>query len=113
MVDDVPDIRFFCRIVLESGGHQVTEAGTVEEAITALDAARPDGVLLDIRLPGRDGWDVLQEVRERDDLQGLTVIVCSAHAGPEDQRRAEEEGASGFLGKPFQPQELLKLFARP
>ncbi|HSV39456.1 MAG TPA: response regulator [Nocardioidaceae bacterium] len=111
IVDDVPDIRLFCRVVLEGGGHEVTEASTVDEAIKALESTPLDGVLLDIRLFDREGWDVLKVVRDREDLRGTRVIVCSAHAGPGDQRRAVEEGAAGFLGKPFMPKELLRVFA--
>ena len=114
VVDDVADIRLLCRIVLESGGHQVSEAETGEGALATLQpspgSAMPDCVLLDINLPGIDGWEVLRQIHERPDLGPVKVIAFSAHASPAEERKAAQEGASGFLRKPFTPDDLLAVF---
>jgi CheY-like chemotaxis protein len=110
IVDDMEDIRFLCRLVLEGAGHQVLEAASAEDALEILDGTRPDAILLDIRLPGMDGWDVLRILRARDDLPGIRVIVCSAHASKSEQSRAASEGAVGFLNKPFPMKELVRIF---
>jgi CheY-like chemotaxis protein len=110
IIDDMEDIRFLCRLVLEGAGHEVIEAATAEDALGILDDTSPDAILLDIRLPGLDGWDVLRILRARDDLPRIKVIVCSAHASKSEQSRAHAEGASGFLNKPFPMKELVRVF---
>jgi CheY-like chemotaxis protein len=110
VVDDMEDIRFLCRLVLEGAGHDVLEAATAEDALEILDGTTPDAILLDIRLPGMDGWEVLRILKGRDDLAGIKVIVCSAHASKSEQSRAHSEGAVGFLSKPFPMKELVRLF---
>jgi CheY-like chemotaxis protein len=110
VVEDMEDIRFLCRLVLEGAGHEVTEAASAEDALAILDTARPDGMLLDLRLPGMDGWDVLRILRTREELSQIKVVVCSAHASLSERGRAESEGASGFLTKPFPMKELVKIF---
>ena len=116
IVEDEPDIRLLCRLVLERGGHQVIEAENAERGLAVLDDddpdhADPDYVVLDIRMPGMSGWDMLEQVRDDPRHGGLKVIICSAHAGPADQRRAAAEGAYAFLAKPFLPEQLLDLVA--
>ena len=111
IVDDMEDIRFLCRLVLEGAGHDVIEAATAEDALALLDGTTiPDAILLDIRLPGMDGWEVLRILKGRQDLAGIKVIVCSAHASKSEQSRAQAEGAVGFLSKPFPMKELVRLF---
>ena len=110
LVDDMDDIRFLCRLVLEGAGHEIIEAASAEDALEILDGTRPDGILLDLRLPGMDGWEVLRILRARGDDPPIKVIVCSAHASKSEQNRAQEEGAAGFLNKPFPMKELLNAF---
>ncbi len=111
LVEDEADIRLLCRIALEGGGHEVREADSGDAALALLATTLPDVVLLDIQLPGVSGWVVLAHIRADPRLRGVKVIVCSAHAGPRDQRRATADGAFAFLPKPFLPAELLKLVA--
>ena len=110
IVDDMEDIRFLCRLVLEGAGHEVIEAASAEDALEILDGTSPDAILLDIRLPGMDGWEVLRILRAREDLTRIKVVVCSAHASKSEQSRAHAEGAVGFLSKPFPMKELVRLF---
>jgi CheY-like chemotaxis protein len=107
VVDDAPDIRLLARLLLEKGGHQVTEAGTAEEALLVMAAHRPDVLLLDIQLPGTDGWELLQDLRAKEWLDRTQVVLFSAHVDPREFRRAEQEGASGYLVKPFTAEQLL------
>lgn len=112
VVDDVDDIRLLCRIVLERAGHEVAEARTAQEALSALRDVTPDYMLLDIRMPGMSGWDMLARVRDGGMLAHTRVIVCSAHAGPAEERRARVDGAYAFLAKPFTPLDLLAVIGR-
>jgi CheY-like chemotaxis protein len=110
VVDDTEDIRFLCRLVLEGAGHEVTEASSAEDALDQIETTRPDGILLDIGLPGMNGWDVLRILRTREELSEVRVIVCSAYASRSERERARTEGAAGFLTKPFPMKELVRIF---
>jgi CheY-like chemotaxis protein len=107
VVDDSADIRLLARTLLRRAGHQVREAGSAEEALTLIEAAPPDVVLLDLQLPGMDGWGLLAELREQGRLERTRVILFSAHVDPAELRRAPNEGASAYLVKPFTAQDLL------
>ncbi|MBA3741333.1 response regulator [Sporichthya sp.] len=109
VVDDAPDIRLLARLLLERAGHQVAEAATAEAALDVLADGRPDVILLDLQLPGMDGWGLLADLRRRDWLRHTGVVLFSAHVDPREFRRAELEGASGYLVKPFTGPELLSI----
>ena len=109
VVDDEPDIRFLARIVLQQADYLIVEAESGEEAMAVLAAQQDDIVLLDLRMPGLDGWGVLEAMKAKHLLEQLPVLMVSAHADPAMARRAVEEGCSGFLSKPFRPAALLKV----
>jgi CheY-like chemotaxis protein len=105
VVDDEPSLRALLRGVLRIAGYDVREAASGEEALEILDRETPDAVLLDILLPGIDGWEVLDRLKPR--LATLPVLVLSASTGPMAYARAEAAGCRGFVEKPFQVQELI------
>lgn len=107
VVDDEPDIRVLARVTLQSAGFEVVEAGTGEDAISMVKASAPDVMLLDVRLPGMDGWAVLESLRESEALAELPVVVFSAHEMGEATIKAREMGSVGFIAKPFMPEELV------
>ena len=108
VVDDAADIRLLARLLLERGGYRVTEAPTAEDALEMLADFRPEVILLDLQLPGMDGWALLRDLRERGSLDRMRVVLFSAHVNPAEFRRAESEGASGYLIKPFTAEGLLE-----
>lgn len=80
-----------------------------EDGPSGLDAVRtdaPDLLILDIGLPGMDGWQVLNHIRSDQATRSLPVVVLTAHAEEESRRRADEGGADAFVTKPFQPNEF-------
>ena len=107
LVEDEPDIRMMARFMLEGAGHAVHEAGTGQEAIAALARTPFDVLVLDIRLPDMDGWEVLRHVRAQEGLADVPVLVMSAHSSGETRARARVEGCDGYLVKPFREGELL------
>jgi CheY-like chemotaxis protein len=115
VAEDELDIRSLARLLLELAGHHVLEAEDGDSALELLSAEREvDVVLLDLRLPGRDGWEVMSELRSNGRLNnGLRVVVFSAQIEPKDYERAEKEGASGYLSKPFSEDDLLAAVAGP
>jgi len=104
VVDDDETIRAVVRRLAELGGAEVAEAATGEEALRELYTGRPDIVVLDIDLPGLDGWQVLERIRQ---LADLPVVMLSAHADELEKVRALHAGADDYVTKPFGPQELL------
>jgi CheY-like chemotaxis protein len=107
VVEDEPDIRLTTRLMLEGAGYAVTEASTGKEALSKLSEQRPDVVLLDIRLPDVEGWDVLRSMRSSASLGDVPVLIMSAHTGGDFQERAALEGSEGYLVKPFRESDLI------
>jgi CheY-like chemotaxis protein len=107
VVDDDPDIRVLARVTLQSAGFNVLEASSGSEALMAIDTQGPDGILLDIRMPGMDGWEVLDRLRQLDRLDDLRVVVFSAHEMASAPAKVREKGGVGYLPKPFMPEELV------
>jgi CheY-like chemotaxis protein len=107
VVDDTADTRLLARVLLERAGYVVEEAATAEDALDVLADERPDVILLDLQLPGMDGWSLLSDLRRRQWLECTRVVLFSAHVDPREFLRAEREGASGYLVKPFTAAQLL------
>lgn len=112
VVEDEPDLILMVRITLEHAGYEVLEAMTGEEALAILEDNSPDAVLLDIRLPGIDGWEVLERLRGAGRLDDLPVFMCSAHTGSITADKAVEAGCRGFITKPFSPDDLIATLER-
>jgi len=106
LVDDERAIRTICRVNLEGDGLAVTEAADGAEALETVRRAHPSLVLLDVMMPGVDGWRVAEELAEDDETREIPVIFLSARAAHEDRLRAQELGAVGYVVKPFDPLEL-------
>jgi CheY-like chemotaxis protein len=112
LAEDEADIRSLARLLLEFGGHEVLEVSDGDAALALLAADDTvDVMLLDLRLPGRNGWEVMAQLRASGRLDGLRIVVFSAQIEPRDYARAESEGATGFLTKPFTEEDLLAVVA--
>jgi excisionase family DNA binding protein len=105
VVDDDTRLREYMRVNLELEGYTVREAEGAEEALRAIEDKAPDLVLLDVVMPGVDGWQLLQKLQERHG--SIPVIMFSGQVDERSAAEAEQRGARGFVGKPFDPQELL------
>jgi excisionase family DNA binding protein len=107
IVDDDPRIREFVRVNLEMDGFAVREAGSADEGLAALEDEPPDLILLDVMMPKVDGWEMLQRVRERHGVDSIQVIMFSGQVEQDGSDQAEAGGAQAYVGKPFNPQELV------
>jgi excisionase family DNA binding protein len=107
VVDDDPRLREYLRVNLEMEGYEVVEAGSADEGLAALDEEPPDLILLDVMMPGVDGWQMLSRVRERHGLGSIPVVMFSGKVDAEQASAAEAAGAQAFIGKPFDPQQLI------
>jgi DNA-binding response OmpR family regulator len=100
VVEDESPIRDLVTDSLEEEGYGLEVAASVEEAELRIAEEPPDLILLDLRLPGRSGWDFLRQRHDDPKLAAIPVLVVSA--APEDRLlEAKELGADGFLSKPF------------
>ena len=107
VVDDEPDITALVAYHLARAGYLVTTAASGSEAIRAAKEARPDLVILDLMLPGISGYDILAELRSREETRDVGVILLTARREEADRIRGLSLGADDYLTKPFSPQELI------
>jgi excisionase family DNA binding protein len=108
IVDDDPRLREFVRVNLEMDGYVVREAGNAAEGFEALEQERPDLILLDVMMPQVDGFEMLQRMRASHGVDSIPVIMFSGKVDEETADRAAEQGAQAFIGKPFDPQQLIE-----
>jgi two-component system KDP operon response regulator KdpE len=104
VIEDESDIRRFVRVALESEGHDVTEAASLQRGLIEAGTRRPDLVVLDLGLPDGDGVDFVREFRS---WSSSPVLILSARAGEAEKIRALDAGADDYLVKPFGSGELL------
>lgn len=104
IVDDDADVRSMLRACLEGEGFEVAEGDSVRNGMLEINKRIPDLLMLDICMPGADGWVMLRKIREKLDVADLPVVVFS---GQDDLRAAEPRGAQGYLHKPFDPTKLV------
>jgi DNA-binding response OmpR family regulator len=108
VVDDNADVRHVVIYALMDEGHDILMIRDGEAAIEALISEPPDLVVLDLMLPGLDGFEILNQMRSWG-IQGNTrTIVLTARASDEDRRRVLELGADDFVSKPFDPENLAE-----
>ncbi len=105
-VEDDPAIRVLIKSVLELDGHRVCEAVDGIRARGVAQECAPDVILLDIGLPGQDGFQVLDELKADEGLRAIPVLMVTAWADPELVARALDRGAAGYIRKPFDIGEL-------
>ena len=114
IVEDSPDNMKLFRALLTMKGHEVTELPGGEGLIETIAAGRPDLVLMDIQLPGKDGFALLQEIRGSDH-RALRVVALTAHAMSGDRERALRAGFDGYITKPIDirgfPEQVRQVLA--
>jgi DNA-binding response OmpR family regulator len=104
VVDDDGDIRGLVRELLERAGHEVIDAPDGPEGLRLFYAKQPNLVILDVSMPGMEGWEVLERIRE---LSDVPVLMLTARAEELDKVRGLRAGADDYVTKPFGRQELL------
>ena len=107
VIEDEKEIRDLVRYNLERAGFRVATAADGEEGLQRLFSSRPDAVVLDLMLPGRNGLEVLKELRAEPTTRELPVIVLTARGAEMDKLLGFEHGADDYLTKPFSPRELV------
>ena len=109
VIDDEAPIRLLCRVNLEAEGMDVLEA---VDGATGLETARrelPDVILLDVMMPGLDGWHVAEELLDDEPTSGIPIVFLTARAELRDRARGLDLGGVDYVTKPFNPVELAPL----
>ena len=109
VIDDEAPIRLLCRVNLEAEGMEVLEAS---DGPTGLETARndePDVILLDVMMPGMDGWQVAEELLDGDVTSSIPIVFLTARAEVRDRARGLDLGGIDYVTKPFNPVELAPL----
>jgi DNA-binding response OmpR family regulator len=109
VIDDEAPIRLLCRVNLEAEGMEVVEA---EDGTVGLELARsekPDVILLDVMMPGMDGWEVLQALQADEGTSEIPIVFLTARAELRDRAQGLELGGIDYVTKPFNPVELAPL----
>jgi DNA-binding response OmpR family regulator len=110
VIEDDSDCRDLISLILEDD-YAISTVADGEEAMKAIERDTPDIVLLDIMIPRIDGWEVLRRIRSDDRYKNLVVLAVTALASEESRQRAIREGATDYVIKPFDPEELLEVVA--
>ncbi len=107
VVEDQEDNRTILRDLLTANGFDLIEAGTGEEGVAAAVREKPDLILMDIQLPGLDGYEATRQIRANPDLKQTPIIAVTSYALSGDDKKAFAAGCDGYVTKPFSPRQLL------
>lgn len=112
VVDDSTTMRRMVSFALREGGFEVVEGANGEEGLRQLDGQQVDVIVADVHMPIMDGLSMVQAVRERANHRFTPILVLTTESSDEMKRRGREVGASGWIVKPFNPQQLLEVVGR-
>jgi DNA-binding response OmpR family regulator len=109
VIDDESPIRLLCRVNLEADGLEVIEAFDGLSGVMIAQAEQPDVIILDVMMPGLDGWRVAEQLLDDERTRAIPIIFLTARAEPRDRARGLDAGGVDYLTKPFNPVKLAPL----
>jgi two-component system alkaline phosphatase synthesis response regulator PhoP len=109
VIDDEAPIRLLCRVNLQAAGMDVVEASDGATGLELARTSKPDVILLDVMMPGIDGWKVAEELLDDPDTDNIPIIFLTARAELRDRARGIDLGGVDYVTKPFNPLELAPL----
>ena len=107
IVDDQPDNLYVLERLLKGKGYDVLQAETGQAALDIAVSQLPDLILLDVMMPQVDGWEMLRRMQERHGVGTIPVVMFSGKVDERAPGEAASRGAQGFIGNPFDPQQLI------
>jgi two-component system alkaline phosphatase synthesis response regulator PhoP len=111
LVEDFDDTRLMMKMWLEKRGYRVVEAETGEEAVTLAQQEAPDLIIMDVMMPGMNGLDATQRIRQYQALRRTPIVAVSAYGADEYRRLALDAGCNEYVSTPFEPVALAELIA--
>jgi CheY-like chemotaxis protein len=112
LVEDNEDNRTIYTTILRHVGHEVIEASNGEDGIRLALERQPNVILMDVAMPGIDGWEATRRLKGDPQTARIPVIALTAHAMAEDRQRAVDAGCEGYLAKPIEPRRVVEEVAR-
>ena len=109
LVEDFDDTRLMMKLWLVKNGYRVVEAETGEEAISVAQRELPDLIIMDMMMPGMNGLDATQRIREYQALRLTPIVAVSAYGANEYRSLAIDAGCNEYVSTPFDPEALAKL----
>ena len=109
VVEDNPDNMYVLDHLLTRKGYVVCQAARGEDALHEVQRQRPALVLLDVQMPGMDGFAVVRKLRQQPELQSLPIIAVTANSMPGDREQTLAAGCTDYVAKPINPRELVQL----
>lgn len=109
IIEDEKLIIVSTQMVLEAAGFRVESATNGEDGITQARTQAPDLILLDIMMPGIDGWETLTRLKRDAETSGVPVVIFTAREHSRGHQKSAEMGAADYFRKPFEPDELIEL----
>lgn len=106
-IEDEPVIIQLFRLNFELRGYEVLSCEASEDIPARIREEKPDLVILDILMPGKNGWAILKELKSDDSTSSVPVVICSVMAKAEDRKKGKEMGAFEYVTKPFDLRELV------
>ena len=107
VVEDQEDARRIVRDLLADSEYELVEATTGEEGLALAERERPDLILMDIQLPGMDGYEVTRRIKANPALSHIPIIAVTSYALSGDDQKAYAAGCDSYVTKPFSPRVLL------
>ena len=112
VIEDHEDNRRIMNDTLSAAGFEVIEAVTGDAGVAMAESEIPDLILMDIQLPGIDGYEATRLIKAKPALRHIPIIVVTSYALSGDEVKAKEAGCDAYLAKPFRPRELLALVCK-
>ncbi len=107
VVDDSPSMRQMVHFTLKSAGHDIVEAANGKEALDLAQSRKVDLMLTDVNMPNMDGITLIRELRKLPDYKHAPLLFLTAESGGDKKRQGKAAGATGWILKPFNPEQLL------
>jgi two-component system cell cycle response regulator DivK len=107
VVEDQEDNRQIIRDLLSATDYEIIEAESGEQALEAVAKQRPDLILMDIQLPGIDGYEVTRRIKANPALRSITIIAVTSYALSGEEQKARAAGCNEYIPKPYSPRQLL------
>lgn len=108
-VDDSASIRQALKLTLTGAGYSVTDASDGQEGLDKVVAGQFDMIITDLNMPNMDGLSMIREIRARDAAVGVPIVFLTTESDDEMKAQAKTAGATGWIVKPFNPEQLVRI----